>query len=661
MTRRGRGALQTRDVVLAAAVALSVLVLAVAGVHRSRALTIERRVSSDRALVATVAAGVAGDLERAMRLVQRSAETSVATAGATLQVADVPGVDELAVLGGTSDGDAQPHPLVPGDMLADADVAAALSRARDTGEPQLAAPNGRASATSVLVVSAHHLGSMEYVGVAARRAAHDRWVVAPVDLAEVAAPHVRGDAVAAITIGSVVDVVGSAPPADAPEAAFVVTGREVVVTAGVPGRPGLPTATLLLGTAGVVLAAAFGWGVLVAAGRLRRHQAEADRRAQQARLMGDVAPIVQQSLDLSEVLPAVAVQLSDHFGLAGVTLSTGTTSAAQVELFSIGERPDPAARSQLAPPSSVRAGQTLSLALQRGGRGVALLQMVAGRDLGDGELQSLRAVTELVTSAIVNASLYASQQAALTGMRELDSLKTVFLSTASHELRTPVTAISGFTTLLAANWDRFDDDQRREFVVRIGANARSLGAVVQDLLDFSLLEKGTLSVVPEPVDLAEVVQGIIDRLSPSFPDHQIVLDVAPAPRVAADPRALDRIVTNLLTNAAKFSPAGTTVTTSVAPDPEVHGSLLRVCDEGPGVAPADRERIFTRFFRGSGDAVVQTRGVGIGLSVVAELVDRMDGSVTVGDAPGGGACFTVRFPPVAAELEEEVAARAKAT
>ena len=87
---------------------------------------------------------------------------------------------------------------------------------------------------------------------------------------------------------------------------------------------------------------------------------------------------------------------------------------------------------------------------------------------------------------------YASQQEALQRLRELDGLKTVFLGTASHELRTPATAIAGFASLLTASWDRFTEEQRRDFAERIAANARSLSAVVQDLLDFSLLDHGTL-------------------------------------------------------------------------------------------------------------------------------------------------------------------------
>jgi signal transduction histidine kinase len=292
---------------------------------------------------------------------------------------------------------------------------------------------------------------------------------------------------------------------------------------------------------------------------------------------------------------------------------------------------------------------------------VALLQLVAGRDLDEVELQSLRALTELVTSAVVNAALYASQQEALRRLRELDALKTVFLGTASHELRTPATAIGGFASLLTANWERFDEAQRRDFVGRIGANARSLSAVVQDLLDFSVLDKGTLAVTIQPIDLGALAGSVVDRLGPMFTTHGIEFSATPSPMVAGDVNGLERIVTNLLTNAVKFSPAGSTVRVTTGPADDGYGAEVVVSDEGPGIPVEERPRVFARFFRGTGDAVTQTRGVGIGLSVVAEFVARLRGDIVIDDAPGGGARFTVRLPASSAQLLAKEAFHAPST
>lgn len=654
MIRRGRLEVDGRDLVLAVLVASCILVPALVSVQRSHGLTVERRLAADRGQLTDVAAGVASDLERSLWRVHELAAVTAAPAGSTLPARQIPGVDQVALVG-VADGRPLQHPLVPGRVLDDRGVAAALARARDSGDPQLGPPIEHGGQRWSPVISARYASDGEAgTDTATRREQLVGWVVAPLRLDELVSSEVGSGIAAAIgEPGDLFRATDQEPPAAAPSTTLEVGGRATILQVGDPEPVGYLTTAALLAVALAVSAAA-GVAVVVGGTRLRHQQREAERGAEQVRLIGEIAPIVQQSLELAEVLPAVAVQLSEHFGLAGITMSTGLTGAAKVDVFSLGAQPAPGARSFLAPPPELLAGETLSLALQRGGRSVAHLQMVAGRTLDETELQSLRAVTELVTSAIANASLYASQQTALVRLRDLDALKTVFLSTASHELRTPVTAISGFTTLLAANWGRFDDDQRREFVVRIGANARALSAVVQDLLDFALLEKGTLTVTPVPLDLGAIVAGVVDRLTASFQQHTMVLHLDPAPAVAVDERAIDRVLTNLLTNAVKFSPIGTTVTTSVEPDLDTGGARLRVCDEGPGVPVADRERIFTRFYRGSGDTVVQTRGVGIGLSVVAELVERMAGTVDVGDAPGGGACFTVRLPPGEPITTEEV-------
>src|SRR5690606_21919779 len=152
--------------------------------------------------------------------------------------------------------------------------------------------------------------------------------------------------------------------------------------------------------------------------------------------------------------------------------------------------------------------------------------------------------------------LYASQQRAVTRLRELDTLKTVFLGTASHELRTPATAIGGFASLLADSWDRFDEAERRDMAKRIAANARSLSAVVQDLLDFSLLARGQAALVMTELDLGRSVESVLDRLAATFASHEVVMDIERGVAVRAEEHGVERVVTNLLTNAIKFSPPG---------------------------------------------------------------------------------------------------------
>jgi signal transduction histidine kinase len=638
------GRFRLDDVLVAGLVAVAVLTVAFLGVERAQQAEERKRAEEAEASAGGLAAAIGVDLERGLRGLGSAAAragsgSTTALAGQASALA--PGATELGFLSAAGEPAGQGSPVLDERERAAPQVAAALDRARDSGEPQLTALDDDAA---MAIVAPVYTGAVPDTP-AARRDSFAAWAVARIDLDALVAEHRAGD-LAVIAR----DAAGDSdldPPASSAAAHVVEVGdRAVEVIVEERDGGGLTGSALALAVLG--LAAATLGAVLVLAARVRgreEHEA-AVARASQVRLIGEVAPIVQQSLELSEVLPSVAVQLSDHFGLAGITLSQGASRAGQTQLFSIGADPDAGAKAVLQPPASLAAGETLVLALQRGGRSVALLQVVAGRDLDASELESLRALSELVTAALVNATLYASQQDALARLRELDGLKTVFLGTASHELRTPATAIAGFAGLLTTSWDRFTDEQRRDFVERIGANARSLSAVVQDLLDFSLLDRGTLAVALEPLDLGAVVSGVIDRLGPAVAhEHDIESSIEPTPAVAGDLNGLERITTNLLTNAVKFSPAGSTIRVSVRSDGD--DVLLVVADQGPGVPTDERERVFTRFYRGTGDAVTQTRGVGIGLSVVSEFVSRMHGEVSVDDAPGGGARFTVRLPTAA--------------
>jgi signal transduction histidine kinase len=637
----------------AAVVALLIGALGLAGVQRSRELTVERRRSEDRAVLAEITAGLAVDVERILADVTEEAH-EVGAHGLPPESERFAPADPSAPTGSLTSAD-----------RADPSVDSALRRARDSGEPVLALRAGDVEAPGALAIAPVFQSGVDGRQPEAtpdRRAQLLGWMVESVNFDELVETRLPDGSVATVRYGAAAWSVGKVRPPDAlPEQTIVTADRQLTITAGNPSGVALTAPTIALALATALLAVAGGVAVVAVSRRLREEREEARTRAAQVQLIGDFAPLVQQSLELADVLPSVAVQLSDHFDLAGVSLSTGGGGTGQVELFSFGVRPASGVPVVLRPPERLARGETLALALQRGGRSAAVLQLVAGRDLDRTELQSLRALTELVTAAVVNASLYAGQQQALRRLRDLDALKTVFLGTASHELRTPVTAIGGFASLLTSSWDRFEEEQRRDFVERIGANARSLSAVVQDLLDFSVLDKGTLAVTIEEIDLAPLVESVVSRLSGAFSTHDIAFSAVPAPTIAGNANGLERIVTNLLTNAVKFSPAGTTVSVAVGPAADGYGAELVVSDQGPGIPVEERQRVFSRFFRGTGDAVLQTRGVGIGLSVVAEFVARLRGEIIVDDARGGGARFTVRFPASSDQLLAKEAVRAPTT
>jgi signal transduction histidine kinase len=228
-------------------------------------------------------------------------------------------------------------------------------------------------------------------------------------------------------------------------------------------------------------------------------------------------------------------------------------------------------------------------------------------------------------------------------MRSVDELKTVFLATASHELRTPVSAISGFARLLADRVEILAPAQVRTFAERVDGNAQQLAALVENLLDFSRLERGLgVGGEHEVLDLSDVVARILDQQPDLAAAHVVTRHLAPGLLVNGTEHAVERVLTNLVGNAGKYSPSGTTIRVRV--QQQAGRAQLLVDDEGAGVPDTDREQIFSRFFRGRGDAVVNTRGAGLGLAIVREFAASMDGEVSVASAPSGGARFAVSYP-----------------
>ncbi len=375
--------------------------------------------------------------------------------------------------------------------------------------------------------------------------------------------------------------------------------------------------------------------------RSRRSQQELARLQEASATTAALATVAQHSLDLADLLPALTNDLAAALDLQGLALGT-PTAGGERQFFAWGVAPAAVPVSSVLP-AEVPAGETFGVVLGRGGRTVARLRVVTGRHLDRHDLSALAAATDVLTSALVNAETFAQQRDLLERMRSVDELKTVFLATASHELRTPVSAIAGYAQLLATSWDTLTSEEARAFAGQVDSNAQRLGALVEDLLDFSRLERGAGVVAADSVlDLGEVVSGLLDEQPDLAPDHQVLHQAARGLRVIGSLQAVERVVTNLVGNAAKYSPAGTVIRVFVT---ESRGRVqLAVDDEGPGVPPDEREQVFTRFFRGRGESVVATRGAGLGLAIVSEFAATMGGQVSVTSAPSGGARFVVSYP-----------------
>jgi two-component system sensor histidine kinase KdpD len=388
---------------------------------------------------------------------------------------------------------------------------------------------------------------------------------------------------------------------------------------------------------------------LVALGALLRRAGRASQeretaRAAEVRLIADAGPLLQQSLDLGELLPDFAVQLAQQFDLDRLGVAAVNQDGDLVDTFSIGPAVAAGrALTQVGPTTAeLEAGEDFVIPLQRTGRTVGALRARSRRLLERPAINSLRAVADLLAAALGNAQLYLREQETVRKLRELDIEKLSFLSTVSHELRTAVAAIEGFGSLLVEHWQTLSDEQRREFIDRIARNSGSLKNLVDDLLDFARLERHALTVAPRLVSLSDLVNQTVEQLASLLEQHNLALDIRPDVIAFTDPDAVERILGNFLSNAAKYAPPDTTITVTV--EPSGSRALLAVSDQGPGIPAEERTRVFTRFYRSETEATHRTRGAGIGLAIVKEFADRMNASVAVDTAEGGGARFVALFP-----------------
>ena len=288
----------------------------------------------------------------------------------------------------------------------------------------------------------------------------------------------------------------------------------------------------------------------------------------------------------------------------------------------------------------------LAVPIVRNGLGIGLVEVdstdVDAFDEDDEVL--LNAVVRVLAGAVEVAAHHAEDQRA-------GELRDAFIGVISHELRTPITTIYGLARILRRRGDALDDATRAQAVVDIEEEADRLTRLIEDLLVLSRAERGRVQVDPEPINLGRLVRRIADAESERHPNRRYAFRAPPDLQlVSGETTYVEQVVRNFLSNAAKYSPASTTI--EIELEHAEGEAIVRVLDRGIGIEEGTSDRAFDLFYR-TRDASRVAPGAGIGLFVCRHLIETMGGRVWIAPREGGGTVVAFSLPTIDAEADAE--------
>jgi signal transduction histidine kinase len=267
-------------------------------------------------------------------------------------------------------------------------------------------------------------------------------------------------------------------------------------------------------------------------------------------------------------------------------------------------------------------------------------------DAGRVEARLPRRLARHAAVALALVTQQLADERELAVLRARDAERATYVSTVAHELRTPLTGLRGYLELILAG--RVEDTEvQRDFLERSRAITGSMADLVGDLLELSRLESGSIEFEIEPFSIADAIGQVASNLMPIALERQISLTTALPSRMrvgVGDRRRVEQIVTNLAANALKFTPSGGCVDLEARVDGPAAAVIVR--DDGAGIAPEDRDRIFERFHRLADHERIT--GTGLGLPIARDLARRMGGDLGVASVRGSGSSFVLVVPGPAA-------------
>jgi signal transduction histidine kinase len=287
---------------------------------------------------------------------------------------------------------------------------------------------------------------------------------------------------------------------------------------------------------------------------------------------------------------------------------------------------------------AARSGVTTTIRSNHGPWGALGVYSQAPNRFDSDEVAFLEAVANVLGSAIGRRQVETRLEELVEAERRASELGQAFIGVVSHELRTPITSIYAGAKLLHRLVSKNPDRRLEDLTTDIEAEADRLYRLTEDLLVLTRVERGGLEVGTEPLLLPILVERVVANERTRWPSHVIEVEASPNdPIVLGDPTYVEQLVRNLVGNAAKYSPPGSTILVVVSPESPTE-MAVRVLDEGAGLADEDIDHLFQLFYR-SARTARKAPGAGIGLFVCAQLAQAMGGRTWAGNRPGGGSEF----------------------
>ncbi len=235
----------------------------------------------------------------------------------------------------------------------------------------------------------------------------------------------------------------------------------------------------------------------------------------------------------------------------------------------------------------------------------------------------------------------------ITKEREIDQAKTEFVSLASHQLRTPLSTINWYTEMLLAGDVGKLNEEQEEYLKEVYKGNQRMVSLVNALLSVSRMDLGTFVFEPEPTDVTRLLNNVIEEQKFHIDRKKIILSTkfqTPLPLIQADPKLLNMVVQNLLSNSVKYTPDGGTVELSLVLEPANKLLLLTISDSGYGIPKDQQGKIFTKLFRADNVREKNTEGTGLGLYIVKSVIDNLGGKVWFESEENKGTTFFVELP-----------------